>query len=106
MQSQIKNITSPYVIVVIPLLIETGQSDQVDHILLVDCPEDMQIERVKHRDNRDEQQIKDILHAQSSRQARLSTADDVIENRGDISELDAKIELLHQKFLSMSQDRT
>ena len=106
MNKQINNVSAPYVIAVIPLLIETGQTDQVDHILVVDCPEEIQIQRIKQRDNRDEQQIQEILAAQSSRQTRLDMADDVIENQGDISDLDAKIEKLHQKFLLMSQDET
>ena len=106
MNERINNVSAPYVIAVIPLLIETGQTDQVDHILVVDCPEEIQIQRIRQRDNRDEQQIQKILAAQSSRQTRLDMADDVIENQGDISDLDAKIEKLHQKFLLMSQDET
>ncbi|MCW8910952.1 MAG: dephospho-CoA kinase [Gammaproteobacteria bacterium] len=104
MNEQIHNVSAPYVIAVIPLLFETGQTDQVDHILVVDCPEEIQIQRIKQRDNRDEQQIQEIIAAQSSRQTRLNMADDVIENQGDISDLDAKIGELHQKFLLMSQD--
>lgn len=104
MIEQINNMSAPYVIAVIPLLIETQQSNHVDHILVVDCPEEIQIKRIKQRDNRDEQQIKEIMDSQVSRQKRLTAADDVIENQADISELDAKIEELHQKFLLMSQD--
>ena len=104
MIEQINNMSAPYVIAVIPLLIETQQTNHVDHILVVDCPEEIQIKRIKQRDNRDEQQIKEIMDSQVSRQKRLTAADDVIENQADISELDAKIEELHQKFLLMSQD--
>ncbi len=104
MLEKINKVSAPYVIVVIPLLIETGQSAEVDHILVVDCSEEIQIQRVKQRDKRDEKQIREILNAQASREERLSIADDVIENEGDISNLDAKIEELHQKFLHMSQD--
>ena len=106
MLAQINAISAPYVIAVIPLLIETGQLDLVDHILVIDCPEEIQIQRIKQRDHRDDQQIKEILRAQASRADRLSVADDVIENQQDISNLDAKIEELHQKFLHMSQDET
>lgn len=106
MVEKINQLSAPYVIAVIPLLIETEQTSEVDHILVVDCPEEIQIERVKQRDARDEKQIKDILNSQVSRQARLAIADDVIENQADISELDAKIEELHQKFLLMSQVET
>ena len=106
MTDQINRVSAPYVIAVIPLLVETGQTNQVDHILLVDCPEETQINRVKQRDHRDEQQIREILDAQASRQIKLAAADDVIENQGEISDLDAKIEKLHQKYLLMSQDES
>ena len=104
MTEQINNLSAPYVIAVIPLLIETEQASQVDHVLVVDCSEESQIKRVKQRDNRDEKQIKEIINAQTSRQNRLTLADDVIENYENISDLDAKIEELHQKFILMSQD--
>jgi len=104
MLTQISKLSAPYVIAVIPLLLEAKQTALVDHILVVDCPEETQIKRVKQRDNRDEQQLKDIIASQVSRQVRLAAADDIIENEADISELDAKIEELHQKFLLMSQD--
>ena len=104
MIEQINNLSAPYVIAVIPLLIETQQTSHVDHILVVDCSEETQMKRVRQRDHRDEQQIKEIMDSQVSRQQRLTAADDVIENQTDISELDAKIEELHQKFLLMSQD--
>ena len=104
MLAQISKLSAPYVIAVIPLLLEAKQTALVDHTLVVDCPEETQIKRVKQRDNRDEQQIKEIIASQVSRQIRLAAADDVIENEADISELDAKIEELHQKFLLMSQD--
>ena len=104
MIEQISKLSAPYVIAVIPLLLEAKQTALVNHILVVDCPEEIQIKRVKQRDNRDEQQVKEIIESQVSRQVRLAAADDVIENDADISELDAKIEELHQKFLLMSQD--
>ncbi|MDH5472029.1 MAG: dephospho-CoA kinase [Gammaproteobacteria bacterium] len=106
MTEQINSVSAPYVIAVIPLLIEAGQTDLVNHILLVDCPEEIQIHRVKQRDNRDEQQIREILNAQASRQTKIAMADDIIENQGELSDLDAKIEKLHQKYLLMSQDET
>ncbi|MDH5764967.1 MAG: dephospho-CoA kinase [Gammaproteobacteria bacterium] len=105
MNDQIQHLTSPYVITVIPLLIETGELNQVNHILLVDCPEEIQIQRVRQRDQRDEQQIKEIINAQATRKERLLAANDIIENQGDIASLDAKIEKFHQKFLNMSQDQ-
>ncbi len=90
---------APYVVFVIPLLIETGQQDLVDRVLLIDVPEDLQRTRVAARDGLDDAQIDDILQAQTERETRLHHADDVICNDGDIKKLHTAIEKLHRKYL-------
>jgi len=105
MLDQIKSLSSPYVIAVIPLLFETGQNQLVDRILVVDCPETIQQERVRSRDNRDDQQIQNIISAQTSREIKLASADDIIDNQGDINDLRPQIAELHKKYLNMSHSQ-
>jgi len=90
---------APYVVFVIPLLLETGQQALVDRVLLIDVPEDLQRARVAARDRLDEAQIDRILQAQTDRATRLRHADDIICNDGDIRKLHASIEQLHRKYL-------
>lgn len=88
-----------YQIWVIPLLVEGKGRIRVDRVLLVDCPEALQIERVMQRDGSSREQAEAILAAQASRAARLSAADDVIVNDGDPARLEAQVAKLHQTYL-------
>jgi len=90
---------APYVIFVIPLLLETGQQALVDRVLLIDVPEELQRARVAARDGLDDAQISGILQAQTDRATRLHNADDIVCNDGDIARLHATIEKLHRKYL-------
>ena len=101
MLMQISKINKPYCIAVIPLLFETGQQQRVDRILVVDCETDDQLQRVQNRDNRSTQQILSIINAQVSRNTRLSAADDIIENSGDMKNLHNKVDKLHKKYLEL-----
>lgn len=94
--------TAPYTIVVVPLLIETGQQDLVDRVLLVDAPESTQRERAAQRDGADIAQIDRIIAAQASRVARLEHADDVITNDGDTAKLRDAVEALHRTYLRLA----
>ena len=97
----------PYVIFVIPLLLETGQQSLVDRVLLIDVPEALQRERVLARDGVDQGQITQILAAQTSRGTRLANADDIIVNDGTLEALYAQIERLHQTYLALAgEDRS
>ena len=98
------NSKAPYVIFVIPLLLETGQQSLVDRVLVIDLPEELQRQRVANRDDLNDEQISQILAAQIDRQTRLQAADDVVNNNGGITQLHHQIENLHQKYLSQSQD--
>jgi len=102
MLQQLKAVQSAYAIVVIPLLTETGQSQGIDRVLLIDCPETTQIARVTSRDQRPVEQIQAILQSQATRQQRLDIADDVIHNVGTQSELQDQVSQLHRKYLSLS----
>ncbi len=102
MLQQATQLSVPYCLFAIPLLIETGQQDLVDIILVVDAPEDLQIERLMKRDHTSEQQARSILEAQLDRSARLAAADDVITNTGSIEDLTEQVDRLHKKYLNLS----
>ena len=80
---RIARLQTPYVIVAIPLLVETQQFDLVDRVLVIDTEQQLQIERVRQRDHLDSEAIMAILQAQASREQRLARADDIIVNNGD-----------------------
>jgi dephospho-CoA kinase len=90
--------TGPYHILVIPLLVEGQGRIPVDRVLVVDCPEDLQIQRLQARDGSSAGQARAMLAAQASRAARLAAADDVIMNDGDPDRLEAAVAALHHKY--------
>lgn len=100
------NIDAPYCLLVIPLLIETGQRDMVDRVLAVDVDEDSQIARVAARDGRSAAEIRAILSAQADRARRLKMADDVIDNTGDMAALKAQVDALHRKYLTQAAHKS
>ena len=93
--------TSPYAILVSPLLVESGQYRQVDRVLVVDVPEALQVERASRRDQSSEAQIRAILEAQASREERLRHADDVLINDRDRAWLRQEVERLHNFYLTL-----
>jgi len=96
---QISASRSPYTILSSPLLLDTTQKALVDCVVVVDVPEQLQLQRTVQRDNNDEAQVKRIMAAQMARKDRLALADIVIENTGSLELLDSKVEALHQAFL-------
>jgi dephospho-CoA kinase len=88
-----------YCIVVIPLLAESGNWEILDHKLVIDCPESLQLERLQQRDQLDLEQAKRILDAQASREQRKAIADDIIDNSHDLAYLQSAVEKLHAKYL-------
>ena len=81
----------PYQILVIPLLIETGRGRLVDRVLVVDCPEEQQVERLMRRDGETRESAARALAAQATRAERLAAADDVIANDRGPEELAARV---------------
>ncbi|MCL1860771.1 MAG: dephospho-CoA kinase [Proteobacteria bacterium] len=93
---------SPYVIVDVPLLAETGRwRERCARVCVVDCPRELQIARAAGRDRRSRDEIESILAAQASREARLAIADDVIDNSGPLDALQAQIDALHTRYLAL-----
>ncbi|AVZ78426.1 dephospho-CoA kinase [Zoogloeaceae bacteirum Par-f-2] len=94
---------APYVVLVVPLLIESGHwRERCDRLCVVDCPEALQIERVRARSALPEAQIRAIMAAQANRAERLAVADDVIDNSGLLAELAPQIEALHRRYLALA----
>jgi dephospho-CoA kinase len=100
---RIATLSAPYCIVVVPLLLETGQRHFVDRLLVVDCSEETQRQRVKLRDGLSDREIEKIMASQASRAERLETADDVLENMADEAALSDRIEELHQLYLALGR---
>ncbi len=96
---QLQMASSPYAILATPLLWETGQAKLVQHSLVIDVPEALQLQRASQRDGSSEAQIKAIMAAQLSRDQRLAKADDVISNTGSLHDLYAEIDRLHPLYL-------
>lgn len=94
---------SPYCIVVVPLLFEKGWSDYFDRILVVDAEEEIQIERTMRRDHLSREEVEAIMHSQIPRQQRLESADDIIENHMNASELQQQVQRLHQNYLNLAK---
>jgi dephospho-CoA kinase len=92
-----------YQIHVIPLLVETGRADTYDRVLVVDCPEEAQIERLQARDRTSREQAEEILAAQVSREERLNAAHDVIENTGTLADLQRFVQTLHRNYALLAQ---
>lgn len=96
-------VRAPYCIVVIPLLAESGHFEWLDRILVVDVPEEVQIERLMARDGVDEDQARASLAAQAGREARLRLADDVIDNSGPEDALDEIVRELDRKYAALNR---
>ena len=92
---------SPYAILVSPLLIESGQHQLTQRILVVDTPESLQMQRTIARDQVSEQQVQAILQVQASREQRLSKAHDVLVNDQDLSWLESEVRRLHDFYLNL-----
>lgn len=91
-----------YVIMVVPLLLETDQTDLVDRILVIDCPPELQIKRVKTRDNSSADDINRIINSQINRDSRRLQADDIVNNIATPDALYQQLNIMHEKYKNMS----
>lgn len=96
--TQLASGEAPYVLLVSPLLFESGQSRLVDRTLVIDVPEALQIARTASRDDVDEAQARAIVAAQMPRAERLSRADDVLDNQGDEVALATRVAELDRHY--------
>jgi dephospho-CoA kinase len=95
---------APYVVLVVPLLVETGRYRQrADRVLVVDCDESVQISRVMARSGLAAEDVRAIMATQASRAERLAVADDVVLNEGGLEALLSQVEELHQRYLDLAR---
>lgn len=102
MRAHVEAVTGAYCMLGIPLLAEGGRNDLIDRVLVVDCPEALQIERVRARDHLTEAEVAAIMRTQASREARLRIADDVVVNDGDTASLAGRVDELHKMYLQLA----
>ena len=96
--------SGPYVIHVVPLLVESAEYRQrVARVLVVDCPEAVQVERVRRRSSLSEEEVRRIIGAQIKSEVRLTAADDVIDNAGTLDALHKQVRELHVRYLAQSR---
>jgi dephospho-CoA kinase len=99
--AEIAALRAPYVLLAIPLLAETGRAAYgLDRVLLVDCPEAVQHQRVMARSGLTADEVAAIMATQASRAARRAIADDVLDNSGTPAELEAAVADLHRRYLA------
>lgn len=97
---------APYVVLVVPLLVESADFRQrVDRVLVIDAATDRCVERVAARNGLTREEILPILAAQSSRADRLAVADDIIVNDGSLADLTRAVEVLHDRYLALAAAR-
>lgn len=105
MESQrlIAKAAAPYVIVVVPLLLETGNYRELAHrVLVVDCAPETQVERVMRRSGLSREDVLSIMATQIPRDERLRNADDIVDNEGDLAALRPQIPPLHRQYLKFA----
>ena len=94
---------APYIVLVVPLLVEScAYRGRCQRICVVDCPEDLQVERVSRRSGLAPQEVRAIMAAQVSREDRLAAADDVIDNGGDLAGMQRQVDALHERYVPMA----
>lgn len=99
---RVASVHGPYCIVVIPLLLESGQRDLVDRVLVVDCVVETQIARASARDGVSRPDVEAVMRVQVSRSERLAAADDVLNNDTTLDALRRQVHALHARYLALA----
>ncbi|QCO20521.1 dephospho-CoA kinase [Acinetobacter cumulans] len=102
---QLQHASSPYVILVSPLLFETNQHELTHHTLLIDASESLQIQRASQRDGQSVEQIQNIIQVQMSRADKRALADDIVVNDGHLDHLYQQLTPLHQQYLKRAEKK-
>jgi len=103
---QLSEAASPYVVLSSPLLLESGQNQFAELVVVVDVPEALQLARTMARDNNDAALVKQIMAAQLNRTDRLAKADKVVDNSGSLDDLHIAADALHEQLLALSANKT
>jgi dephospho-CoA kinase len=105
MAARAARLRTPYCLLAVPLLFESGWESAVDRVLVVDCPEEVQVERVGRRSGLAREEVRRILAAQLPRAERLARADDAIDNGGPLAGLEPQVQRLHRRYLALAAGR-
>lgn len=103
MEKRASLVTTPYCILSVPLLLETGGQAMVDQVLVVDAPAEIRKTRVMERDHVSEAQVEAIIRTQASREKRLAAAHAVITNDSDVAHLERQVLRLNRHYLGLSE---
>jgi len=104
-QRQIAAAKAPYVVHVVPLLVESPDyKSRVQRVLVVDCEESVQVERVQRRNGLSADEVRRIIAAQAPRSTRLAAADDVIDNSGPLAAIEPQVRALHERYILLSRE--
>jgi len=104
MEQRSSQATGPYVVLSIPLLVESNSRGRWDRVLVVDADESLQLARLMSRDAVSAAEARATLAAQAPRAARLAAADDVLANSGTVADLRQAVDLLHRRYLELAAD--
>jgi dephospho-CoA kinase len=99
----LERIEAPYVIVVVPLLVEASFDALVDRVLVVDVPDETQLERLMRREALSRDAAAAMIGAQVDRASRLAAADDVIDNGADLQAMRRQVDRLHKRYLKLAR---
>jgi len=103
-QRRIAAAAGPYVVHVVPLLVESPDyRRRVDRVLVIDCPEDVQLARVRSRSGLAEEEVRRVIAAQATRAMRRAAADDLIDNGGSLDALRTQVGALHRRYLQLAE---
>ncbi len=103
--AQWQQASGPYVMAVVPLLLEGDLASLMQRIVVVDVPPELQLQRTCARDDNSPELVQKIIASQMARQQRLSMADDVIDNSQDLAHLTSQVHALHRHYLLLGQER-
>jgi dephospho-CoA kinase len=104
-RAKLAHLEAPYALVAVPLLVETSFGGLVDRVLVVDCPESLQLERLIKRDAIPKAEALAMVRAQVDRATRLKAAHDVIDNSGTADATRRQVDLLHRRYLEIAAQR-
>lgn len=99
---RLASLTTPYALVAVPLLVETSFGELVDRVLVVDCPESLQLERLTRRDAIPRPEALAMVRAQTDRATRLRAAHDIVDNGGTMEGTQRQVEQLHRRYLELA----
>jgi len=104
-RQRLAGLDAGYAVLVVPLLVETGLFADADRVLVVDVPEELQLQRLLARDQVDRDQAHAALAAQATRDQRLARADDVIDNTGTLADLHARVTELDRHYRRLASNQ-